>query len=140
MDPENGYIYIYDQNTNSYSHNNPYNLSMHTITSIGKEYYNTVNGSVNVDQQGRIMYIDPASELVYYSNPLTGLVSYDSDIDDRTVYVDPVSGARGVLRTDGYVVFENSAGKNYYVNIRTGVMTDTILLSDYQTVFDNIIQ
>jgi hypothetical protein len=138
MNPKNGDVYDLDTATNTYTFDNPNNLSTHTITSTGTKYYSTVHGQVNVDPEGRMMYVDPETKSTYYSNPISGLVTFQNSNTGEVVYVDPITRSKGILRSDGHVVFENSAGDNYYVNIHTGIVTKTIQLENMNQIFDQM--
>ena len=138
MNPKNGDVYDLDTATNTYTFDNPNNLSTHTITSTGTKYYNTAHGQVNVDPEGRMVYVDPETKSTYYSNPISGLVTFENNATREVVYIDPITQSKGILRSDGHVVFENSAGDNYYVNIHTGIVTKTIQLEDMNQIFDQM--
>jgi hypothetical protein len=139
LDPKTGAVYNYSASTGAYTNDNRNNLSTHTITSSGRSYYTSVSGGVvEVDEYGRIEYTHPQNGSVLYSDPETGLVTYVNAETGETMYVDPITKRVGFMRSDGYVVFTNSAGNNYYVNIRTGVMTDDITLHDYENVFQRM--
>ena len=139
LNPKTGAVYNYNSSTGAYTNDNTNNLSTHTITSSGRSYYTSVSGGVvEVNEYGRIAYTDPQTGSVFYSDPETGLVSYLNADTGETVYVDPITKRVGFMRRDGYIVFTNSAGNNYYVNIRTGVMTDDITLHDFENVFQSM--
>jgi len=138
MNPKNGDVYELDTATNTYIFDNPNNLSTHTITATGTKYYNTAHGQVNVDPEGRMIYVDPETKSTYYSNPISGLVTFENSNTGEVVYVDPITQSKGILRSDGHVVFENSAGDNYYVNIHTGIVTKTIQLENMNQIFDQM--
>ena len=139
LNPKTGAVYNYSASTGAYTNDNLNNLSTHTITSSGRSYYTSVSGGVvEVDEYGRIEYTHPQNGSVLYSDPDTGLVTYVNAETGETIYVDPITKSIGFMRSDGYLVFTNSAGKNYYVNIRSGVMTDDITLHDYDHIFQSM--
>tara|TARA_B110000483_G_scaffold243141_1_gene331524 strand:- start:3279 stop:3701 length:423 start_codon:yes stop_codon:yes gene_type:complete len=139
MNPKTGVIYKYSSTTGAYSSDNPNNLSTHTIPSSGESYHTSASGEVvHVDQEGRVLYRDPENGSIIYSDPENGLVNYVKTDTGETVYVDPITKVIGFIRDDGYVVFTNSAGKNYYVNINTGVMTNDIVLHNFNNVFQTM--